>query len=65
MQSYRAGFESAVCTGRSGDGQGRNGAVMERPRNDETPANQRGFLVVAPTGIDPVTFRFSVERSTN
>ena len=21
--------------------------------------------VVAPTGIDPVTFRFSVERSTN
>ena len=36
-----------------------------RPRNDETPADQRGLLVVAPTGIDPVTFRFSVERSTN
>jgi hypothetical protein len=24
-----------------------------------------GAFVVAPTGIDPVTFRFSVERSTN
>ncbi len=23
------------------------------------------FVVVAPTGVDPVTFRFSVERSTN
>ena len=23
------------------------------------------FAVVAPTGVDPVTFRFSVERSTN
>ena len=23
------------------------------------------FEVVAPTGVDPVTFRFSVERSTN
>jgi hypothetical protein len=22
-------------------------------------------LAVAPTGVDPVTFRFSVERSTN
>ena len=22
-------------------------------------------LLVAPTGVDPVTFRFSVERSTN
>ena len=25
----------------------------------------RGFYLVAPTGVDPVTFRFSVERSTN
>ena len=25
----------------------------------------RGLRVVAPTGVDPVTFRFSVERSTN
>ena len=24
-----------------------------------------GLLSVAPTGVDPVTFRFSVERSTN
>ena len=24
-----------------------------------------GVSVVAPTGVDPVTFRFSVERSTN
>ena len=24
-----------------------------------------GVLLVAPTGVDPVTFRFSVERSTN
>ena len=24
-----------------------------------------GDLLVAPTGVDPVTFRFSVERSTN
>lgn len=24
-----------------------------------------GVIAVAPTGVDPVTFRFSVERSTN
>ena len=26
---------------------------------------ERGLSDVAPTGVDPVTFRFSVERSTN
>ncbi len=36
-----------------------NGCQTRKP-----PAN-RGFSSVAPTGIDPVTFRFSVERSTN
>jgi hypothetical protein len=30
----------------------------------ENPRRTGGFDV-APTGIDPVTFRFSVERSTN
>ena len=30
----------------------------------KTPAGA-GVLLVAPTGVDPVTFRFSVERSTN
>lgn len=35
--------------------------------DDEGPRWKRGpsFLLVAPTGVDPVTFRFSVERSTN
>ena len=28
-------------------------------------SNSFGDLLVAPTGVDPVTFRFSVERSTN
>jgi hypothetical protein len=30
----------------------------------KTPG-EPGVSMVAPTGIDPVTFRFSVERSTN
>lgn len=38
--------------------------LMDAPRNKKTPP-KRGFHLVAPTGIDPVTFRFSVERSTN
>jgi hypothetical protein len=34
--------------------------------NEETPTCRSQMRVpVAPTGIDPVTFRFSVERSTN
>ena len=32
--------------------------------NAENPGNP-GLLVVAPTGVDPVTSRFSVVRSTN
>jgi hypothetical protein len=36
-------------------------AGMRKPR---IPEGLRGF-VVAPTGVDPVTSRFSVERSTN
>ncbi len=42
---------------------------MVDPRDgvkSKTPALEKqreGF--VAPTGVDPVTFRFSVERSTN
>ena len=31
----------------------------------ENPHRGAGFSLVAPTGVDPVTFRFSVERSTN
>ena len=31
----------------------------------KTPAVAGVSLCVAPTGVDPVTFRFSVERSTN
>ena len=33
--------------------------------NDEAPALGGGSVVVAPTGVDPVTSRFSVVRSTN
>ena len=33
-------------------------------RNAKTPGFP-GAAMVAPTGVDPVTFRFSVERSTN
>jgi len=39
--------------------------VAQSPsRNEKTPGCP-GVSLVAPTGIDPVTFRFSVERSTN
>lgn len=31
----------------------------------KTPKHKLRGLLVAPTGVDPVTFRFSVERSTN
>ena len=31
----------------------------------KTPESSGVLSVVAPTGVDPVTFRFSVERSTN
>lgn len=34
--------------------------IKQKPRS-----NSFGDLLVAPTGVDPVTFRFSVERSTN
>ncbi len=33
-------------------------------RNAKSPGIP-GLSMVAPTGVDPVTFRFSVERSTN
>ena len=36
------------------------------PRVKQKPRSKSfGDLLVAPTGVDPVTFRFSVERSTN
>lgn len=36
------------------------------PRAKQKPRSKSfGDLLVAPTGVDPVTFRFSVERSTN
>ena len=38
---------------------------IQRPLTRENPRDTPGVLNVAPTGIDPVTFRFSVERSTN
>ena len=39
----------------------------KHPENQKTPQSLRNarILVVAPTGVDPVTVRFSVERSTN
>ena len=48
------------------------GDYLEQKENSASPlAKQKprsksfGDLLVAPTGVDPVTFRFSVERSTN
>ena len=38
--------------------------AAESPVTQEAPGCP-GVSLVAPTGIDPVTFRFSVERSTN
>ena len=36
------------------------------PQGKQKPRSECfGDLLVAPTGVDPVTFRFSVERSTN
>ena len=35
------------------------------PENQKSPKQMLRGLLVAPTGVDPVTFRFSVERSTN
>ena len=35
------------------------------PVNQKSPKRTLRGLLVAPTGVDPVTFRFSVERSTN
>ena len=35
------------------------------PVNQKSPKRMLRGLLVAPTGVDPVTFRFSVERSTN
>lgn len=35
------------------------------PENQKSPKHELRGLLVAPTGVDPVTFRFSVERSTN
>ena len=43
-------------------GSGRH-AVADK-QNEIPEANASG-IAVAPTGVDPVTFRFSVERSTN
>lgn len=34
-------------------------------QDSKKPPVSQGLSVVAPTGVDPVTFRFSVERSTN
>ena len=35
------------------------------PENQKSPKLMLRGLLVAPTVVDPVTFRFSVERSTN
>lgn len=35
------------------------------PKTKKSPKLMLRGLLVAPTGVDPVTFRFSVERSTN
>ena len=41
-------------------------AKADSLRAKQKPRSLRfGGLLVAPTGVDPVTFRFSVERSTN
>ena len=34
-------------------------------KHNKIPKRMLRGLLVAPTGVDPVTFRFSVERSTN
>jgi hypothetical protein len=34
-------------------------------RETAKPPREAGVSAVAPTGVDPVTFRFSVGRSTN
>src|SRR5699024_7597824 len=38
--------------------------TRERCARTRRPPPQQGSCLVAPTGVDPVTFRFSVERST-
>jgi len=57
-----------VRAGRCGCGQSVGKGMTPRldvqSRENKTPGLP-GVLLVAPTGIDPVTFRFSVERSTN
>ena len=35
------------------------------PESQKSPKLMLRGLLVAPTGVDPMTFRFSVERSTN
>ena len=45
---------------RNRSGLGHGAWVKQKPRS-----LRFGDLLVAPTGVDPVTFRFSVERSTN
>lgn len=39
--------------------------VKKNPALSLLLLGKTGFSLVAPTGVDPVTFRFSVERSTN
>src|SRR5690625_894569 len=38
---------------------------VEAPYSPDGGSAVRDFFSVVPTGVDPVTFRFSVERSTN
>ena len=40
-------------------------AAAEQEDKTKSPKRMLRGLLVAPTGVDPVTFRFSVERSTN
>ncbi|BCW52026.1 transposase (plasmid) [Arthrobacter sp. StoSoilB13] len=41
------------------------GRAKKNPARSSIILRTAGFSLVAPTGVDPVTFRFSVERSTN
>jgi hypothetical protein len=46
-------------------GQNQNEGKTFGHKKGPTSPRLMGSWAVAPTGIDPVTFRFSVERSTN
>ncbi|GAA3659285.1 hypothetical protein GCM10022202_19980 [Microbacterium marinilacus] len=63
-RELRRGRVARACAGVGGGRGWIAGARRLGPGKRKPPAN-RGLQVVAPTGVDPVTSRFSVVRSTN